>query len=74
MVNYVSVEEAVAVIQSGERIFGHGSACTPTLFYDELARQAPRLKKVELVSITQQGQLFHQVSVHFPTGAGGRQC
>ena len=57
MVNYVSVEEAVAVIQSGERIFGHGSACTPTLFYDELARQAPRLKKVELVSITQQGNV-----------------
>lgn len=55
--NYVSVEEAVSVIQSGDRIFGHGSACTPNLFYDELARQASRLKNVEMVSITQQGDV-----------------
>lgn len=57
MNNYVSVEEAVSLINSGNRIFGHGSACTPNLFYDELALQAPRLKNVEMISITQQGNV-----------------
>ncbi len=57
MIKYVSVEEAVSVIKSGDRIFGHGSACTPNLLYEELTRQASRLKNVELVSITQQGNV-----------------
>ncbi|MBS1573108.1 MAG: acetyl-CoA hydrolase/transferase family protein [Bacteroidetes bacterium] len=57
MVNYVSIEEAAAVVKSGDRMFGHGSACTPNVFYDELARQSSRLKNVELVSITQQGRV-----------------
>ncbi|MGC4128903.1 MAG: acetyl-CoA hydrolase/transferase C-terminal domain-containing protein [Bergeyella sp.] len=57
MINYVSAEEAVSIIQSGNRIFGHGSACTPNVLYDELARQASRLKNVEMVSITQQGNV-----------------
>lgn len=57
MINYVSAEEAVSIIKSGDRIFGHGSACTPNLFYEELAKQSPRLKGVELVSITQQGSV-----------------
>lgn len=55
MVNYCSIEEAVSIVKSGDRVFGHGSACTPNVFYDEMARQASRLKGVELVSITQQG-------------------
>ena len=57
MVNYVSAEEAVSIIKSGDRIFGHGSACTPDLFYDELVKQSSRLKAVEMVSITQQGKV-----------------
>lgn len=57
MVQYVSVEEAVSMIQSGNRIFSHGSACTPNLLIDELARQSSRLKGVEFVSITQQGNV-----------------
>lgn len=57
MVQYVSAEEAVSMIQSGNRIFSHGSACTPNLFIDELARQSSRLKGVEFVSITQQGNV-----------------
>lgn len=57
MIPYVSAEEAVSLIKSGDRIFGHGSACTPDLFYDELARQSSRLQNVELVSITQQGKV-----------------
>ena len=57
MVQYVSAEEAVSVIKSGNRIFSHGSACTPNLLIDELARQSSRLKGVEFVSITQQGSV-----------------
>lgn len=57
MHEYVSAEEAVSLIKSGDRIFSHGSACTPNLLIDELAKQASRLKKVEFVSITQQGNV-----------------
>lgn len=55
MVNYVSIEEAVAQVNSGNRVFGHGSACTPNVFYDEMTRQSSRLQDVEVVSITQLG-------------------
>lgn len=54
---YSSVEEAVHLIKSGDRIFSHGSACTPNFLIDELARQSVRLKNVEFVSITQQGNV-----------------
>ncbi|MBP0611489.1 acetyl-CoA hydrolase/transferase family protein [Chryseobacterium sp. cx-311] len=57
MVQYVSAEEAVSLVRSGGRIFSHGSACTPNLLIDELAKQASRLKDVEFVSITQQGKV-----------------
>lgn len=57
MVQYVSAEEAVSLIQSGDRIFSHGSACTPNLLIDELAKQSSRLRDVEFVSITQQGKV-----------------
>ncbi len=57
MADYVSIEEAASIVKSGDRIFGHGSACTPNVFYDELARQSGRLTDVEMVSITQQGNV-----------------
>lgn len=57
MYQYVSAEEAVSVIKSGDRVFSHGSACTPNFLIDELARQADRLRNVEFVSITQQGNI-----------------
>lgn len=57
MINYVSAEEAVSVIKSGNRIFSHGSACTPNFLLNELARQSDRLHDVEMVSITQQGEV-----------------
>lgn len=57
MSEYVSAEEAVSLIKSGDRIFSHGSACTPNLLISELAKQASRLSNVEFVSITQQGNV-----------------
>ncbi len=57
MVNYISAEEAISLVKSGDRIFSHGSACTPNFLIDELARQSGRLRDVEFVSITQQGKV-----------------
>lgn len=57
MIKYVSADEAVSIIKSGDRVFSHGSACTPNFLIDEMARQASRLKNVEFVSITQQGNV-----------------
>ena len=54
---YVSVEEAISLVKSGDRIFSHGSAATPTFLLDELARHSDRLQNVEMVSITQQGNI-----------------
>ncbi|WP_312075623.1 acetyl-CoA hydrolase/transferase C-terminal domain-containing protein [Chryseobacterium sp.] len=57
MYNYISAEEAVYIVKSGNRVFFHGSACTPNHLIDELARQSHRLDQVEVVSITQQGKV-----------------
>lgn len=57
MQKYVSAEEAISIVESGDRVFLHGSACTPNVLIDELARQSARLRNVEIVSITQQGNM-----------------
>ena len=49
MYNYISAEEAIYTIKSGNRVFFHGSACTPNHLIDELARQSHRLENVEMV-------------------------
>jgi len=57
MYNYVTAEEALSLVQSNQRIFFHGSACTPNYLISELAKQAHRLRDVEVVSITVQGEV-----------------
>lgn len=54
---YNSPEQALSLIQSGMRVFVHGSACTPTHMLGELAKHSQRLKNVELVSITLKGDV-----------------
>jgi acyl-CoA hydrolase len=56
--SYVSLEDAVNVIQPGHRVFVHGSACTPLPVLHEMARQYERLKGVEVVSITFRGDIM----------------
>ena len=56
-VYYKTPAEALSVIQSGNRVFIHGSAQTPTFLLNELAKEAHRLKGVELVSITVYGHV-----------------
>jgi acyl-CoA hydrolase len=54
---YVSAEQALQVIQSGQRVFVHGSATTPVYMLQQLAEQAPRLLNVELVSVSLYGDV-----------------
>ncbi|HSN62277.1 MAG TPA: acetyl-CoA hydrolase/transferase C-terminal domain-containing protein [Ferruginibacter sp.] len=57
-VNYVSAEKALSIIQSNQRVFIHGGACTPHFLLRELALQKDRLQNVELVSVSVQGDFL----------------
>ncbi|PTT02151.1 4-hydroxybutyrate CoA-transferase [Pedobacter sp. HMWF019] len=52
---YSTAEEAVKIIQSGSRVFIHGSAATPVHLVKALQQRHQELKRVELVSITTLG-------------------
>ncbi|MBN8674683.1 MAG: acetyl-CoA hydrolase/transferase family protein [Chitinophagales bacterium] len=54
---YVSAAEALALIQSNQRVFVHGSACTPIYLLHALAKEKDRLNDVEIVSITLRGDI-----------------
>jgi len=54
---YVSANEALNLIQSNQRVFVHGSACTPLHLLSTLAEQKDRLQNVEIVCITLQGDI-----------------
>lgn len=54
---YVTAEQALQIIQSSQRVFVHGSACTPNYLLRELAGQTSRLQNVELVSISLYGDV-----------------
>ncbi len=55
--NYVEASEALSIIQSGQRVFVHGSVCTPLYLLHELAKQSKRLQRVEIASITLKGDI-----------------
>ena len=57
-INYVSTEEALSSIKSGDRVYIHGSACTPTNLLRHLAARKDELRKVELVFISLYGEVF----------------
>ncbi|MCC6462305.1 MAG: acetyl-CoA hydrolase/transferase family protein [Saprospiraceae bacterium] len=57
-IQFVSAEEALSVIQSGHRVYIHGSACTPTHLLRHLAARKNELRKVELVFISLYGEVF----------------
>ena len=54
---YTTAAEALSIIQSGNRVFVQGSACTPQYLLKELALQKDRLENVEVISITLQGKI-----------------
>jgi acyl-CoA hydrolase len=53
----VSAREAVKAIQSGNRVFVHGSAATPQYLLKALAKRAHELKNVELIAVSTLGEL-----------------
>lgn len=54
---YISAEEAVKIVQSGDRVFIHGSAATPLHVLNTLLRRAGEVNDVELVSISTFGDI-----------------
>ena len=63
---YKTKEEALSVVQPGNRIYVHGSAQTPTHLLEGLAKHAHRLKDVELVFIS----VYGDIQVDKPEYAG----
>jgi acyl-CoA hydrolase len=58
---FITAEEAVKIIKSGDRVFVHGSAATPVHLLQALFARKDELSGVELVSITTLGNgIFHQ--------------
>ena len=55
--NYTTAAEALSIIQSGQRIFVQGSACTPLHLLRELALQKDRLRNTQIIAITLQGNI-----------------
>jgi len=67
--HYVSAVEALSSIRSGNRIFVHGSACTPTHLLKHLAAKSDIIKDIELVFISVFGEMYvdrpeHRDSFH----------
>ena len=61
---FISASEAVQCIQSGNRVFLHGSAATPITLIEAMQRRHAELKNVELVSITNLGNVDFNKSEH----------
>ncbi len=57
-IHYSDAAEALSVIRSGDRVFVHGSAQTPTYLLQRLAAQKERLRDVELVNISVYGDIM----------------
>lgn len=54
---FIPAGEAVKKIQSGNRVFIHGSAATPQLLLKALAQRASELRNVELIAMSTLGEL-----------------
>lgn len=57
MPKYISAKEAVQLVESGDRVFIHGSAATPLHLVNTLLERAGEIKDVELVSISTFGDI-----------------
>lgn len=55
MPKYVSADEAVSVIASGNRVFIHSVAAAPRLLIEAMVHRAPHLREVEIVHLHTEG-------------------
>jgi len=63
-ITYLTADEAVKNIKSGNRVFIHGSAATPAHLVEALQRRHWELKNIEFVSITTLGDVDFNNPVH----------
>jgi len=64
----VTAQEAVAGIASGEQVFLHGGAATPSVLLDALVARAPELEGVSMVHFHTEGpgpHLAPEMALHF---------
>jgi acyl-CoA hydrolase len=54
---YMTADEAVKIVQSGNRVYLHGSAATPQTLLKALAKRANELRDVELVAVSTLGEM-----------------
>jgi acyl-CoA hydrolase len=59
LTNYISAEEAIKVIKSGDKVFVHGGAATPHLLLEKMVGRADELSNVDLISISSQGAALY---------------
>ncbi len=57
-ITYTTPEQALSLIKSGDRVFLHGSAQTPTNIFKHLADNFEKFNDVELVFITVLGDIY----------------
>lgn len=55
--NFTTAEQALSHIKSGQRVFVQGSAATPTLLLDAMAKMADHWEMLELVNISILGKV-----------------
>ncbi len=55
-INYVSADEAVQIIKSGDKVFIHSAAATPTILLEAMTARAYDLRDVEILSIHTEGE------------------
>src|SRR5690606_19622375 len=56
MSKYVTADEAVSVIASGNRVFIHSVAAAPRLLIEAMVRRASELRNVEIVHLHTEGE------------------
>ena len=49
---YISAEQAVQLVENGNRVFIHGSAATPVKLINALLKRAGTINNVDLVAIS----------------------
>ena len=54
-----TLEEAVDIIKSGDRVFVHGGAATPKQLVKAMSYRAPELRRVEVVHIHTEGEALY---------------
>jgi 4-hydroxybutyrate CoA-transferase len=52
---FVSAEEAVQIIKSGDKVFIHSAAATPSILVNAMTNRGPELSDVEILSIHTEG-------------------